>query len=220
MVGWDDACATQALLSALITPSECRLVLLEYRKGNFSGQASCLSMHSQLLEGCIFPNSLPQDRDFPTRSLRSNMAMILFLLLLTTYSSPVLCESRITISNAREAFSNTRTAASLMITPVAPFTSGRSNFYTAAVFSQALMVTFVMFLLILVFAVFGLCFWKVRKDKKNRRTNATAGAIAAARNSVSGRPEDLLYFQHKAELDFEQRRHEMEAEEVRFEIAG
>lgn len=58
------------------------------------------------------------------------------------------------------------------------------------------------------------CFFKLRRDKRKRRkTAAQAGRI-------SGSLADPLHFQHKPELDAEQRRHEMDAHGSMFEMEG
>ena len=59
------------------------------------------------------------------------------------------------------------------------------------------------------------CFCIVRKRWRKRD-----GAAIAHQNTEGERENPQLYFQQKAELDDEQRRHEMEAVEVRYEKDG
>lgn len=80
---------------------------------------------------------------------------------------------------------------------------------------EAMMVVFAIVVLIVTLAVFGICFFKLRRDKKRARRKK---ALADDRSGAS--PADILPIQQKPELDAQQTRHEMATDGRVFELQG
>ena len=87
--------------------------------------------------------------------------------------------------------------------------------FSVDILPQALIIIFAIVILIITLAVFVICFYKLRRDKKRaRRRKAPAG------DRIGASPANVLYVQQKPELDAQQMRHEIATDGRIFEAQG
>ena len=80
---------------------------------------------------------------------------------------------------------------------------------------QVFMIISVIIIQIVTLAVLGVCFFKLRRDKRKARRKK-----ALADDRISANPADVLYIQQKPELDAQQERHEIPIDGRTFEVHG
>ena len=106
-------------------------------------------------------------------------------------------------------------AFSILPTPIASSTSEDIIDFSADDLGEAVVVIFAIVLQLVTLAVLGICFFKLRQDKKRaRRRKAPAG------DRIGASPADVLYVQQNPELDAQQMRHEIATDGRMLELQG
>ena len=89
------------------------------------------------------------------------------------------------------------------------------GYFADDLFPQVIIIVFAIVLLLITLAIFGICFFKLRRDKKR----AGRGKVPAD-NRIDVSPTGVQSIQQKPELDAQQTRHEMATEGRVFEMQG
>ena len=87
--------------------------------------------------------------------------------------------------------------------------------FSVDILPQTLIIIFAIVILIVTLAIFGICFFKLRRDKRRARRKK-----ALADDGISADAADVLYIQQKPELDTQQTRHEIATDGRTFELHG